>query len=116
MGRDDAEGDAEALAAKIAGLRIFADDDGKTNLDLADGRRGGAGGLAVHAVRGDAEGAGVRRSSGPPSPGGPRSSSSIRPRARRAGVRVGRGVFGADMEVDLVNDGPFTIVFDSSAP
>ena len=32
------------------------------------------------------------------------------------GVRVGRGVFGAHMEVDLVNDGPFTMVLDTSAP
>jgi D-Tyr-tRNAtyr deacylase len=31
-------------------------------------------------------------------------------------VRVGRGVFGAEMAIDLVNDGPFTIVFDTASP
>jgi D-tyrosyl-tRNA(Tyr) deacylase len=30
-----------------------------------------------------------------------------------AGVRVGRGIFGAEMAVDLVNDGPFTVLFDT---
>ena len=32
------------------------------------------------------------------------------------GVRVGRGVFGAEMAIDLLNDGPFTIVFDTASP
>ncbi len=116
VGHDDAEGDAEALASKIAGLRIFRDHEGKTNLDLAavDGEA-----LVVSQFTLLADTRKGRRPSfiGAAEPG--RAAELVEHVARTLeglGVRVGRGVFGAEMAVDLVNDGPFTIVFDSSAP
>ena len=46
---------------------------------------------------------------------GRRARGGVRPRAGGArGLRVGRGVFGAHMEVDLVNDGPVTLVLDGA--
>ena len=47
----DNEADADYLAGKIAGLRVFEDEDGKMNLDTAAVSRRNSGGLAVHALR-----------------------------------------------------------------
>jgi D-tyrosyl-tRNA(Tyr) deacylase len=115
VGHEDVDADAEGLASKIAGLRIFRDEDGKTNLDLAavDGEA-----LVVSQFTLFADTRKGRRPSfiGAAEPG--RAAELVEQVARTLeglGVRVGRGVFGAEMAVDLVNDGPFTLVFDSSA-
>ena len=110
---DDTVADAEWLAHKIAGLRLFSDDAGHMNHDLAE-----TGGrvLAVpqFTLYGDA-----RRGRRPD------FVQAARPEPARAlfghfcltlagaGVAVERGVFGADMEVSLVNDGPVTFVIDT---
>lgn len=115
VGRGDLAGEAEKLAEKIVHLRLFADDEGKTNRSLADvdgevlvvsqftlyadlrkGRRpswGDAEDPAVASERVEALAAALE--------------------AR--GVRVGRGVFGATMEVELLNDGPFTLALDGAS-
>ena len=109
----DRERDAEWLARKVAGLRVFADAAGQMNLDLA-----AAGGrvLAVpqFTVYGDA-----RRGRRPDFTRAARPEHA-EPLFERfcealaaAGVGVERGVFRAHMEVALVNDGPVTLVLDS---
>ena len=110
----DTEVQAEALAAKVAGLRIFADTDGRFNLSLLD--VGGAA-LVVSQFTLHADVRKGRR---------PSFTAAARPEAaeplvnhfaeslRTQGVPVETGEFGALMSVELVNDGPFTIVIDSS--
>ena len=116
VGHEDAEADAEQLATKIVGLRIFRDADGKTNEDLATV---GGEALVVSQFTLFADTRKGRRPSflGAAEPG--RAAELVEHLAAQleaAGVRVGRGVFGAEMEVDLQNDGPFTLLFDTRAP
>ena len=116
VGHEDTEADAEQLARKILGLRIFRDADGKTNEDLA---AVGGGALVVSQFTLFADTRKGRRPSflGAAEPG--RAAELVEHLAGKleaAGVRVGRGVFGAEMAVDLLNDGPFTVLFDTSAP
>jgi D-aminoacyl-tRNA deacylase len=116
VGHEDIEADAEQLATKIVGLRIFRDADGKTNEDLA---AVGGEALVVSQFTLFADTRKGRRPSflGAAEPG--RAAELVEHLAQRlemAGVRVGRGVFGAEMEVDLLNDGPFTVLFDTRAP
>ena len=113
VGHDDTEADAEQLAGKIVGLRIFRDADGKTNDDLATV---GGEALVVSQFTLFADTRKGRRPSflGAAEPG--RAAELVEHVATQlegAGVRVGRGVFGAEMAVDLVNDGPFTVLFDT---
>lgn len=116
VGHDDAEADAEALATKIVGLRIFRDDEGKTNLDLASV---GGEALVVSQFTLFADTRKGRRPSFIGAAEPTRAAELVEHVARTleaSGVRVARGVFGAEMAVDLLNDGPFTIVFDSAGP
>jgi D-tyrosyl-tRNA(Tyr) deacylase len=116
VGHDDTEADAEQLAGKIVGLRIFRDADGKTNDDLATV---GGEALVVSQFTLFADTRKGRRPSflGAAEPG--RAAELVEHVATQlegAGVRVGRGVFGAEMAVDLTNDGPFTVLFDTRSP
>jgi D-aminoacyl-tRNA deacylase len=112
-----AAGDDEAavvrLAEKIARLRIFPDDDGKFDRSLLD--TGGAA-LVVSQFTLIADTARGNR----PSFGGAARPDVAEPlyerfcaALRELGVEVATGVFGAKMEVDLVNEGPVTIVLDA---
>ncbi len=115
VGRDDAEADAEGLAAKIVGLRLFRDPDGKTNLDLASV---GGEALIVSQFTLLADTRKGRRPSFVYAAEPVRAAELVEHLAtslEASGVRVGRGVFGAEMVVSLTNDGPFTLVVDSSA-
>lgn len=109
---DDSPADADALAAKLVGLRIFADDDGLMNLSVADV----AGGILVvsqFTLYGDAR-KGRRPSfvgAAPPEVAEPlidRLAEAI----GDAGISVATGRFGAMMKVGLVNDGPVTLVLE----
>lgn len=117
VGRADTEAVAEKLWKKISNLRIFADAAGKANRSLAD-----VGG-AVLVVSQFTLFADARRGNRPSftEAAGPELASSLyeylcslAERDLGAG-RVGRGIFGADMRVSLVNDGPFTVVLDTDA-
>jgi D-tyrosyl-tRNA(Tyr) deacylase len=110
---DDTVSDARALAAKIAGLRIFADADGAMNLDLA--AVGGAVLLiSQFTLLGD-----TRRGRRPSFIGAARGEHAhelyerLATELRANGIHVETGVFGADMEVELVNHGPVTILLDT---
>ncbi|MGH2467598.1 MAG: D-aminoacyl-tRNA deacylase [Candidatus Limnocylindrales bacterium] len=115
VGRDDSEATAEALAERTAGLRIFGDAAGLTNLSLLE-----VGGQAL-VVSQFTLYADTRKGRRPSFLGAARPEDGARLYERFAaalethGVVVGRGRFGAEMEVELVDDGPFTIWLDSAA-
>lgn len=109
---DDADR-ARALAAKIAGLRILADAEGKMNRSVLDE---GAEALVVSqfTLYGDAR-RGRRPSFVDAAP--PEEASvlveEVVTALRDAGVSTRTGAFGASMAVDLVNDGPVTILIET---
>jgi D-tyrosyl-tRNA(Tyr) deacylase len=113
VGREDAPATPAAMAEKIVNLRIFNDDQGKMNRSLLDA--GGAV-LAVSqfTLYGDARG--QRRPSflgaAPPEQGKAGYQEFVRA-LEALGVRVATGVFQAHMSVEIVNDGPVTILLDS---
>jgi D-tyrosyl-tRNA(Tyr) deacylase len=110
VARDDGEDEAARLAGKVARLRIFADEEGKFDRSVLD--VGGAV-LVVSQFTLIADTAkGNRPNFGEAAP--PEVAVPVYERfcseLRALGVRVETGVFGATMEVELVNDGPVTIV------
>jgi len=115
VGPEDDAAIAEALAAKSVDLRIFRDDEGRTNRSLADtggamlvvsqftlygDTRKGRRPSFIHAAKPDLAAELVKV-----------FAKAVEAR----GIDVGRGEFGAEMEVELVNDGPMTIWLDSDA-
>lgn len=108
----DDEARAAALAAKVARLRIFKDAAGKMNLSLLD--TGGAAlvvsqfTLAADTSRGHRPGFSY---AAPPAEG-ERLYRHFSAALAALGPRVENGIFGADMAVSLVNDGPVTIWLD----
>lgn len=113
VAKGDEESDADFLAEKTAGLRIFGDDEGKMNRSVID--VGGAI-LAVSqfTLLGDCR-KGRRPSfidAAPPEIAD-RLYRHFVSRSRALGVRTETGRFQAHMEVRLVNDGPVTILLDS---
>lgn len=115
VGHDDTPEIARLLADRTVDLRIFRDDEGRTNRSLAD--VGGAV-LAVSQFTLYADTRKGRRPSfldaGSPELGATLWNAYADAVAAR-GIEVQRGVFGAEMRVELVNDGPFTIWLDSAA-
>jgi D-tyrosyl-tRNA(Tyr) deacylase len=113
VAQDDTEGDADYLSDKIFGMRVFEDTDEKMNLTVIE--VGGAI-LAVSqfTLYGD-----MRRGRRPSFDAAARPEQALRlyeyfvERIRAAGVRCETGKFQAMMEVELVNDGPVTILLDS---
>jgi D-aminoacyl-tRNA deacylase len=113
VGVDDAPDHPVKMAEKVFHLRIFEDDEGKMNRSLAD-----VGGDAVvvsqFTLYGDTSGG--RRPSwikaAPPDVAGSVVEQFAAALAT-LGVPVQTGVFGAHMEVDLVNDGPVTLILDA---
>ncbi len=113
VGPDDDEWVAGAMAAKVAGLRIFADEDGLTNLSLAE-VKGAALVVSQFTLYADAR-RGRRPSfigaAGPVQ--GERLYEIFCEILAANGIPVSQGRFGADMAVELVNDGPFTVWLDN---
>ncbi len=114
VGHDDDEATADALARRICELRIFEDGEGRTNRSLLDV---GGEALVVSQFTLYADTSRGRR------PGFTDAASPdlARPLWLRVagaiealGVRTARGEFGAEMAVELVNDGPFTIWLDTA--
>jgi D-aminoacyl-tRNA deacylase len=113
VGQDDAQSDADYLVDKIVGLRTFEDSDGKMNLPISE--VGGAV-LAVSqfTLFGD-----VRRGKRPSFDAAARPEQAKKlyeyfvGRVRATGIHCETGTFQADMQVELVNEGPVTIMLDS---
>ena len=110
----DSDADAKWLASKTAALRIFEDKEGKMNLSLKDV---GADALVVSqfTLYGD-----VRKGNRPsfnrsahPEISVPLYEKFCEYLELELGKKIQRGVFGAMMDVSLVNDGPVTIIIDS---
>ena len=111
----DGEPEARWLAGKVAGLRVFADGEGKMNLDVRDAD-GGCLVVPQFTLYGDARHG--RR---------PEFTAAARPEHAEplvdcfcsgllaAGVHVERGVFRAHMQVELLNDGPVTLMLETPA-
>ena len=110
----DEETQADALARKVAGLRIFADADGRFNESIRD-IDGSALVVSQFTLHAD-----VRKGRRPSFTGAARPEVAaplidhFAETLRAQGVPVETGVFGAMMSVELTNDGPFTIVIDSA--
>ena len=114
IGKEDDEKTADKMIAKLLKMRIFSDADGKTNLSLADidGEM-----LLVSQFTLYADCKHGNRPSFTNSMDPQRAeelynyiADSIRPQVKFLGL----GVFGADMQVSLINDGPFTVNLDSA--
>ena len=112
---DDTEAEAARIADRICGLRVFEDEAGKMNVGPADA---GAEILIVSQFTLYADTKSRR----------PGFTAAARPETaiplyekvialcRERGFHVETGEFGADMQVESVNDGPVTIIFDTAAP
>ena len=113
VGAEDTESDVTYLVEKIVGLRIFEDADGKMNLSVAD-VAGSILAVSQFTLYGD-----VRRGKRPSFDAAARPESarllyeSFVERIRAAGVRCETGRFQEMMQVELVNEGPVTILLDS---
>lgn len=110
----DTEAQADKLAAKIAKLRIFKDDAGKMNLSVKD-----AGGAALivsqFTLAADLRGNRPGFSPAAAPDEGKRLYDHFTTRIAAEGIAVQNGIFGADMDVSLVNQGPVTIWLDTDS-
>jgi D-aminoacyl-tRNA deacylase len=116
VGHGDGPDQVEALAEKVTGLRIFRDAEGKTNLAIEDV---GGEALVVSQFTLYADTSKGRRPSFIRAADPDVAAELVEGFAKAVearGVPVGRGVFGAEMEVELVNDGPFTMWLEAEAP
>jgi D-tyrosyl-tRNA(Tyr) deacylase len=113
VGREDTSAIAATMAEKCANLRIFGDDQGKMNRSLLD-VKGGALVVSQFTLYGDARG--QRRpsfiSAAPPELAKALYEEFCEA-LRNLGVTVATGIFQAMMSVELVNEGPVTILLDS---
>ena len=112
VGEDDTREIADKMVKKMTGLRIFEDENGKTNLSLAD-----VGGQMLLISQFTLY-ANCRKGNRPSfiEAGAPDKANEmyeyIIEECKKVVPVVERGQFGADMKVSLVNDGPFTIILD----
>lgn len=112
VGEGDTKADCDRMAAKLIKLRIFKDQNGKTNLSIGD-----VGGemLVVSQFTLYADCSHGNR---------PSFTNAAKPdvanelyeyfceKISESGINVRKGVFGADMKVELLNDGPFTVILE----
>ena len=111
VGADDTERDCDRLAQKLLGLRIFSDEQGKINRSLNDV---GGGLLVVSQFTLYAD---CRKGNRPSFTAAKEPKEAERLYEYFCGlcaaqVPVQKGIFGADMSVELINDGPFTVVLE----
>lgn len=113
VGVDDSDADAQTMSEKIANLRIFSDDTGLMNLSVKD-VGGGVLLISQFTLHGDA-----RKGRRPSFITAAREDVAkplyerVGELLERDGLVVGYGIFGAHMDVELVNDGPVTILLDT---
>lgn len=114
VGRNDAPGDAPWLVGKVLRLRIFPDADGRMNLPVTDVPGAGILVVSQFTLYGD-----CRKGNRPgytdaaPPAEGEAGYERFVDLLRAEGLPVATGEFGGDMQVDLVNDGPVTLLLES---
>lgn len=114
VAKDDIEEDARLLASKIAKLRIFCDENGKMNLSVKD-IDGEALIVSQFTLLANYKKGNRPDYFGAGSPDHANALYEYFVELMRAEVKhVGTGIFGADMQVNILNDGPVTIVMDSN--
>ncbi len=111
---EDTQQDMDYIAKKLAGLRIFSDEAGKMNLSVKD-----IGGKLLIVPQFTLYGSAIKGMRPSFTASGPVEEARLKfeafvERLKQEGVPVETGVFQADMKVALVNDGPVTILLDSS--
>ncbi len=113
-GKEDTETDSEYVVTKVCGLRIFPDKEGKMNHSILE-TKGSILAISQFTLYGD-----IRKGRRPAFQGAmPAEMAKLRYHnfcdalRKRGVIKVETGVFQADMRVDLVNDGPVTILIDS---
>ena len=111
----DTKADADAIIKKIPSLRIFCDEDDKMNLSLSD-IGGDVLAISNFTLLGN-----CRRGNRPDFMGAEKPSAASEmydyfvSKLRESVPHVAPGIFGADMKVDICNDGPVTLILDSAA-
>ena len=112
----DTPADGHWLAGKLAGLRIFADEAGKMNLCVREiaGETLVVSQFTLHAATAKGNRPGFTRAA-KPEEAIPLYEAFLTDLEQETGRRPERGLFAADMQVSLVNDGPVTILMDSRA-
>jgi D-tyrosyl-tRNA(Tyr) deacylase len=111
--RNDTEAQAIKLADRVLGLRIFNDVDGKMNLSLAEIENGGVLAISNFTIYGET--AKNRRPSfvqAAPFDEGKLLFDAFVAALKERHSNVEEGIFGADMKVSLLNDGPVTVILD----
>ena len=114
VGQEDEVEDAQYLARKIFGLRVFEDEAGKMNLNLEQvgGRALVVSQFTLYASykKGNRP-SWIRASKGPIAE--PMYEKFCQALEKETGKKTEKGIFGADMKVSLLNDGPVTIIMDT---
>jgi D-tyrosyl-tRNA(Tyr) deacylase len=112
VGKDDTAADAEFLIDRVTGMRVFADEAGKMNLALS-----AVGGALLVISQFTLHADTSQRRPSFTAAAAPEEARELYEKflslARGRGVKVEAGRFGAHMDVELVNDGPVTIILDS---
>lgn len=112
VAKDDSVADADYIDDRVAGLRVFADPAGKMNLALA-----AVGGellvISQFTLYADTSQRRPSFTAAAPPERARELYDYFLSLSRRRGVKVEAGLFGAQMDVELVNDGPVTIILDS---
>ena len=113
IGAEDGKKEADLLVRKMCGLRIFEDQDGKTNLALkdVDGELLLISQFTLYADTKKGNRPSFTDAQNPNEAS--KNYDRFNEKLREEGVIVETGVFGADMKVSFTNDGPVTIIFDT---
>jgi len=113
VGQEDNPKDLEYMVNKIIGLRIFQDDKDKMNLSLEniDGEILIVSQFTLYVDVRKGRRPSFTKSASPDI--GEKLYNEFIERVKSKGIKAEKGIFGADMDVDLVNDGPVTILLDS---
>ena len=113
VGNEDTEADADYIADKVSNLRVFEDENGKMNLSLKD-MGGEILAVSQFTLYGDCR---KGRRPGFTEAAPPEKAKALydyfTDRLRKADIKVGEGIFQADMLVKIYNDGPVTLLLDS---
>ena len=114
IGRDDTREDVKRLSKKLVNLRIFEDDAGKMNLSVQDidGEIMIISQFTLYATTSKGNRPGFSASA-PPEEAVPLYEEILKQITEMTGKAPASGEFGADMDIDMVNSGPVTIIMDS---